>query len=160
MTQEVDNRLLHIERQIIGLEKDRDGQSRLSNRFEQSMEKLTEVTVSMKEMIALHSAEIKRHSEEQSNLYRIISDNRAENIEQHKEIMVAVEKACNNIAQKVDDLDSDLDRRIEILIENDGDKEKRLKLIEKFSYVWIGLAIILGLIADKLPWGALFGLPI
>lgn len=153
---EDNTRLAHIERQIIGLEKDGEASSRLQDRFEMSLQKMSETTNAIRELLAVHDAQIRRQHETGMDIYRTIDDNKRDNVEQHKDILHQIEKSHGDVISKIEKLDENFSGKLAEMGQNLTDHDKRIRALERITFIGLGLAMLAGIIVDKIPWGAVF----
>lgn len=151
-----DNRLAHIEKQIVGLEKDVDGASKIADRFEISLEKMTEVSNSIRQLLAVHDSQIRRQHETDLELYKLVDDNKKENLLQHKDIIDLIDKGFKAASEKIEKLDEVVAEKIESCSTVSVEHDRRIRGLERITFIGLGLAMLAGLLIDKIPWDKLF----
>lgn len=116
--------------QIEGLKKDVENVNYLNNRLDVAIEKLTDVSTSIKQMLAIHEEKIKR----QEQIDDIIFDNlkeRAGEIDQvHKELSREIQQVEKRLLIEIRQMKLDIGGRVGIL--------------EKYKWLVLGGSIVLG----------------
>ena len=116
--------------QIEGLKKDVENVNYLNNRLDVAIEKLTDVSTSIKQMLAIHEEKIKR----QEQIDDIIFDNlkeRAGEIEQvHKDLSREIQQVEKRLLIEIRQMKLDIGGRVGIL--------------EKYKWLVLGGSIVLG----------------
>lgn len=151
-----DNRLAHIEKQIVGLEKDVDVAAKVADRFEVSLEKMSEVTTSIRELLAVHDSQIRRQHETDMELYRTVDEHKKDNLNQHKDIIDLIDKGMKAVAEKIEKAEEDISEKIDGCVGVSADHDRRIRGLERITFIGLGLAMLGGIIVDKVPWDKLF----
>jgi hypothetical protein len=151
-----DNRLAHIEKQIIGLEKDVGLASRLTEKFEITLEKMTEVSNSIRQLLAVHDSEIRAHHETDLDLYATIESSKKELLDQHKELVELIDKGMKAATEQIKALDTAVEARFIATASISTEHDRRIRGLERITFIGLGLAMLGGLIIDKIPWDKLF----
>ena len=116
--------------QIEGLTKDVENVNHLNNRLDVAIEKLTDVSTSIKQMLAIHEEKIKR----QEQIDDIIFDNlkeRAGEIDQvHKDLSREIQQVEKRLLIEIRQMKLDIGGRVGIL--------------EKYKWLVLGGSIVLG----------------
>ena len=116
--------------QIEGLKKDVENVNYLNNRLDVAIEKLTDVSTSIKQMLAIHEEKIKR----QEQIDDIIFDNlkeRAGEIDQvHKDLSREIQQVEKRLLIEIRQMKLDIGGRVGIL--------------EKYKWLVLGGSIVLG----------------
>lgn len=148
----VDERLSYIERQIVSMDKDIDGASKLSAKFDQSLDKMSDAVSSIKELLAVHDSQIRRQHETGLDIYQAIDNVKAENNESKKAITTEIEKSHRIVAEKIDKLDDDISDKLGEIATTMGDHDRRIRGLERITFIGLGLAMLIGLLVDKIPF--------
>lgn len=151
-TGNVDTRLSYVERQIISLEKDGAAAARLADKFDQTLDKMTETTATIQQLLAVHDDRIRRQYETDLDIYRVLNEHKRDTMEARKETLEVIEKANNTVVQKIEKLDGDISSRF---VETGNaliDHDKRIRGLERITFIGLGLAMIIGIIIDKIPF--------
>lgn len=156
MTIAPDNRLAHIEKQIISLEKDIDLSTRLSNKFEITLEKMTEVSNSIRQLLAVHDSEIRAHHETDLDLYQTIESHKREYLNQHRDIIDLIDKGIKSASDQIKALDSAVEAKFIANANVSTEHDRRIRGLERITFIGLGLAMLGGLLIDKIPWDKLF----
>jgi len=151
-----ENRLSHIEKQIIGLEKDADVAAKVADRFELSLEKMTEVTNSIRQLLAVHDSQIRRGADADMEIHRIIDENKRDNLSQHKDIVELIDKGVASVCARIEKLDEDFAEKLDGCVATSADHDRRIRGLERITFIGLGLAMLGGIIIDKVPWDKLF----
>lgn len=151
-----DNRLAHIEKQIVGLEKDVGLASRLTEKFEVTLEKMTEVSNSIRQLLAVHSSEIRSHHETDLDLYQTIESNKREYLTQHRDLVELIDKGIKAANEQIKALDHAVEAKFIITSATTNEHDRRIRGLERITFIGLGLAMLGGIILDKVPWDKLF----
>lgn len=151
-----DNRLAHVEKQIIGLEKDVDVAGKVADRFELSLEKMTEVTNSIRQLLAVHDSQIRRQHEADLDLHRVLDNNKKDNLEQHKTIVDLIDRTIKSVCDKIEKMDDDWAEKLENVITTQTDHDRRIRGLERITFIGLGLAMLGGIIVNNVPWDKIF----
>lgn len=152
MTISPDNRLAHIEKQIASLEKDVSIASRLADKVEITLEKMTEVTNSIRQLLAVHDSEIRAHHETDLDLYQTIEARRKDDLIRHKDVIELIDKGIRSVHDQVRALEYSNDAKFANCSTIAGEHDRRIRGLERITFIGLGLAMLAGIIADKIPW--------
>lgn len=153
---EPDNRLAHIEKQIIGLEKDAGVVSKIADRLEISLEKMSEVTNSIRQLLAVHDSQIRRQHEVDIEMYRTVDDNKKDNLTQHKDIIELIDKGMKSLADQIKRAEDDLHEKIEVCTTVTSEHDRRIRGLERITFIGLGLAMLAGILVNNIPWDNFF----
>lgn len=152
----VDERLSYVERQIVSMDKDIDGASKLSAKFDQSLDKMSEAVSSIQQLLAVHDSTIRRHHETDLDIYRAMGEAKKDNIENKRVIMTEIEKSHKLIGEKIDKLDDDISDKLGEIATTMSDHDRRIRGLERITFIGLGLAMLIGLLVDKIPFDKIF----
>jgi hypothetical protein len=161
-----ENRLTDIEKQVIGLEKDTVSAQKLNSKFDQALDKLTEITLSIKEMLMVHDGQLKRHDNELNEIYKILENTKRETHLQHRDMMAEIIRSNDSISNKIGKLETDINESIKQKlkkVEDDTEKslqrtsdlapyhDKRIRWLERLMFIGLGVVTLVAIIIDKIP---------
>lgn len=156
----LDTRLAYVEKQIIHLEKDNEVAGKLNDKFDASIIKMTEVNSSIQQLLAIHDNAIHRHQEVHQDLYETLSDQRKEVAADRKLITGEIEKSGEvikiAISNQISKLDDDMSEKMEEIACSLTDHDRRIRGLERITFIGLGLAMLIGLLVDKLPFDKIF----
>ena len=128
---------------IASLKQDVKQAKDMHSRIDNAIEKLTDVSTSIKQMLAAHEARIAQQEESDKTLYDLVESRRAETDENIKEVHSHISSTSKEFKELLYLTEQKL--MIEIRSIKNGISE-RVGVLEKWRYLLIGGCIILGLI--------------
>ena len=131
----MDNDNLDIRVEIEGIRKDLENVSGINNRLDTAIEKLTDVSSSIKSMLAVHEEKIERQEKTDEIIFEKIKD-RADEIdnvyrELQKEISLVEQRLCAEIKALRNDI------------------SVKVGMIEKARWILLGAAIVIVFLVTK-----------
>lgn len=156
MTQAVETKIAVLSTEV-GQMKDFFG------KLDESIDKMTDVSLSIQRMLAVHDSEIKSQSHDTEELIKLVETRRIERDENLKELHSRITtgnkemaKDMQDFAARVMDALDDLKQSIEIRDENirheQEELEKRISELEKRGYFMMGVAAVGGFIIGAFDW--------
>jgi len=92
-----------IETRVAILERDVTQMSSFFDRLDSTMEKLTDISSSIKELLAVHEMKINQHSEISQDLYNTIENRRLASEVQHQAIQTKIVETEKELKKEIDD---------------------------------------------------------
>ena len=126
---------------IASLKQDVKQAKDMHSRIDNAIEKLTDVSTSIKQMLAAHEARIAQQEESDKTLYDLVESRRAETDENIKEVHSRISSTSKEFKELLYLTEQKL--MIEIRSIKNGISE-RVGVLEKWRYLLIGGCIILG----------------
>lgn len=96
MTVEIETRLAVLERDITAM-------SGIFPQLNATMTKLTDISSSIKEMLAVHDSKINKHEQTDDQLYGLIEKRRIQSDSQHQDIQLKIIQSEKDIKRDMDD---------------------------------------------------------
>ena len=125
-----ENGTTDIKVQIAGLKKDIENVNTLNGRLDQAIEKLTEVSTSIKQMLAVHEEKISRQEQIDEIIFEKLKDRAGEIDTVHKELSKEIQQVEKKLLLEIRQMKLDIGGRVGIL--------------EKYKWLVLGGAIVIG----------------
>ena len=119
-----------IKVQIAGLKKDIENVNNLNGRLDAAIEKLTEVSTSIKQMLAVHEEKISRQEQIDEIIFEKLKERAGEIDTVHRELSKEMQQVEKRLLLEIKQLKLDIGGRIGIL--------------EKYKWLVLGGAIVIG----------------
>ena len=116
--------------QIAGLKKDVENVNNLNSRLDTAIEKLTDVSTSIKSMLAVHEEKISRQEQIDDVIFSKLKDRQSEIENVHRELSAEIQQSEKRLLIEIKQLKLDIGGRIGIL--------------EKYRWLILGGAIVIG----------------
>ena len=116
--------------QIAGLKKDVENVNNLNSRLDMAIEKLTDVSTSIKSMLAVHEEKITRREQIDDVIFSKLKDRQSEIENVHRELSAEIQQSEKRLLIEIKQLKLDIGGRIGIL--------------EKYRWLILGGAIVIG----------------
>ena len=116
--------------QIEGLKKDVENVSNLNSRLDLAIEKLTDVSTSIKQMLAVHEEKISRQEQIDEIIFDKLKERAGEIDTVHRELSKEIQQVEKRLLLEIKQLKLDIGGRIGIL--------------EKYKWLVLGGAIVIG----------------
>ena len=130
-----ENGTTDIKVQLAGLKKDIENVSNLNSRLDLAIEKLTDVSTSIKSMLAVHEEKIQRQEQIDDIIFDKLKE-RAESIDQvHKDLTEEIRQTEKRLLIEIKQLKVDIGGRVGTL--------------EKYKWLILGGAIVIGWILSS-----------
>lgn len=149
-------RISHIEKQIIGLEKDADGMRRVTDKLDQTLDVMRDTTASIREMLAVHDSKIRSQHETSLDIYRALDEIRSDSQNRFKEVSEEITKCCGQVSSKLEEVEGDLLEKLGKVDEQVKDQDRRIRGLERITFIGLGIAMLIGWLADKIPFDRIF----
>ena len=116
--------------------------SSVNTKLDNAIDKLTDISGSIKSMLAVHEEKLSKQEEIDKAIFNLIENRRIEFDTNHKELHARINKIHKELTDEIEMSEKRLMCEIKSLNSNlDG----RIGVFEKYRYIIIGIAIILGL---------------
>ena len=122
--------------QITGLKKDIENVTNLNARLDTAIEKLTDVSTSIKQMLAVHEEKITRQEKIDEVIFDKLKDRADEISDVYRELKKDVELSEKRLLIEIKSLKNDIGARVGVL--------------EKWRWIIIGGSIVVGFIIQKM----------
>ena len=119
-----------IKVQIAGLKKDIENVNNLNGRLDAAIEKLTEVSTSIKQMLAVHEEKISRQEQIDEIIFDKLKERAAEVDTVHRELSKEIQQVEKRLLIEIRQMKLDIGGRVGIL--------------EKYKWLVLGGAIVIG----------------
>ena len=114
----------------------------VNNKLDNAIDKLTDISGSIKSMLAVHEEKLSKQEEIDKAIFNLIENRRIEFDTNYKELHARINKIHKELTDEIEMSEKRLMCEIKTLNSNlDG----RIGVFEKYRYIIIGIAIILGL---------------
>ena len=114
----------------------------VNNKLDNAIDKLTDISGSIKSMLAVHEEKLSKQEEIDKAIFNLIENRRQEFDNNYKELHSRINKIHKDLTDEIDMSQKRLMCEIKTLASNlDG----RIGVFEKYRYLLIGAAIIIGL---------------
>lgn len=121
--------------QIAGLKKDIQNVNNLNNRLDVAIEKLTDVSTSIKQMLAVHEEKIARQEQIDEVIFDKLKERATEIDTVYKDLQREIQQVEKRLLVEIKSLKLDFGARVGIL--------------EKYRWIIMGGAIVIGFILSK-----------
>ena len=130
-----ENGTTDIKVQLAGLKKDIENVSNLNSRLDLAIEKLTDVSTSIKSMLAVHEEKIARQEKIDEVIFDKLKDRADEISDVYRELKRDVEMSEKRLLIEIKSLKNDIGARVGVL--------------ERYKWLILGGAIVIGWIMSK-----------
>ena len=125
-----ENGTTDIKVQIAGLKKDIENVNTLNGRLDQAIEKLTEVSTSIKQMLAVHEEKISRQEQIDEIIFDKLKERAGEIDTVHRELTKEIQQVEKRLLIEMKQIKLDIGGRVGIL--------------ERYKWLVLGGAIVIG----------------
>ena len=125
-----ENGTTDIEVQIAGLKKDIENVNNLNGRLDAAIEKLTEVSTSIKQMLAVHEEKISRQEQIDEIIFDKLKERAGEIDTVHRELSKEMQQVEKRLLLEIKQLKLDIGGRVGIL--------------ERYKWIVLGASIVIG----------------
>ena len=129
-----ENGTTDIKVQIAGLKKDIENVNNLNGRLDAAIEKLTEVSTSIKQMLAVHEEKISRQEQIDEIIFDKLKERAGEIDTVHRELSKEIQQVEKRLLIEIRQMKLDIGGRVGIL--------------EKYKWLVLGGAIVIGWIVS------------
>ena len=124
-----------IKVQLESLRKDVENVNSINNRLDTAIDKLTDVSTSIKSMLAVHEEKIQRQEQIDEIIFDKLKDRASEIDNVHKELQKEIQQTERRLCLEIKSLKNDIGGRVGIL--------------EKWRWLIIGGSIVVGWVLSK-----------
>jgi len=136
-------------------------------KLDATIDRMTEVSVSVNQMLTLHEQKIQQTAEDTEDLFHLVEKRRIEmdeNLKElhsrittgNKEITQDMNAAVIRIMHAIEELKDTMQTRENIIRGEQADLEQRLADVEKKQYFMMGAAAVVGFLAGAFDWFSSF----
>jgi len=136
------NNLKELIKDIAVLKADRDTSGQVHQRLDDAITRLTDISAGIKSMLAVHEEKLRRVDTSQDDLFSILEDRRREWEDDLKDLHSRISTQSRDLREAIDQVTNRLDSRVGVL--------------ERWRWLIIGGAILLGFIAQGSMSGGFF----
>jgi hypothetical protein len=145
---------VEIETRLAVLERDITSMSGIFPQLNATMTKLTDISSSIKEMLAVHDSKINKHEQTDDQLYGLIEKRRIQSDSQHQDIQLKIIQSEKDIKRDMDDFQKTMmaemkDIRRELKEYHDC-ASKSSSLLDKGKLILYAIGILLSFILYKI----------
>lgn len=160
MTSSNDNKLDQLFNNVQTLQKDMAQVGSLVDRLDVTIEKLTEVSTTISQLLAVQGNRLEFQEKIAAKLEELIEKRRQESVAEIKDVYTRIEKVEKDLQEDMDNNQEKIIEEIQKLREEGNEQHKsmenRISRFEKWMYMVIGGFIIVSIFIDKIKLGALF----
>lgn len=136
----------NLETRVAIVENEVKGIFNVFDRFEKALEKLTEVSSSLKQMLAVHENRLQERDKIEPAIFDLIEKRKEEHIQY-------VERVFNEIKETQREFAQSLDRKIDKLAKQQDDRiedlETRIERLERWRWMLLGAGAVVGFLCSK-----------
>ena len=125
-----ENGITDLKVQIEGVKKDVENVNNLNSRLDTAIEKLTDVSTSIKSMLAVHEEKIQRQEQIDEIIFEKLKDRAGEIDTVHRELSKEIQQVEKKLLLEIRQMKLDLGARVSI--------------IEKYRWLIMGGALVIG----------------
>ena len=134
--------LKELIKDIAVLKADKDTSGQVHQRLDDAITRLTDISAGIKSMLAVHEEKLRRVDTSQDDLFSILEDRRREWEDDLKDLHSRISTQSRDLREAIDQVTNRLDSRVGVL--------------ERWRWLIIGGAILLGFIAQGSMSGGFF----
>ena len=136
------NQIKELIKDIAVLKADKDTSGQVHQRLDDAITRLTDISAGIKSMLAVHEEKLRRVDTSQDDLFSILEDRRREWETDLKDLHSRISTQSRDLREAIDQVTNRLDSRVGVL--------------ERWRWLIIGGAILLGFIAQGSMSGGFF----
>ena len=129
--------------------------SNVNNKIDTAITKLTDVSTSIKSMLAVHEERIGKQEDVDKAIFNLLESRRLESENKFEDLHSRLNKSVKDLREEVELIEKRLMCELKQLNVNLGE---RVGVLEKYRYILIGGAIIIGLWGPRIVDNGLFSL--
>ena len=156
-----------LKTKVAVIEKEISQISDLFVKLDSTIDRMTEVSISVNQMLAMHESQIQQNAEDAENLFHLIEKRRMENDENlkelhsrittgNKEITQDMNASIIKIMQSLEELKDIMQDREKAVRNDQSNLEQRIADVEKKQWFMMGAAAVFGFIAGAFDWFSSF----
>lgn len=143
-----------IETKIALLEKELSQISGLFERLDTTIEKLTEVSSTIRQLLAVHETKINQHDQTHRDIYAEIEKRRVDSIAQHNLTQTSITAMEMNFKKELDTLEKSITDELKSLRKDQSDGleaiSKRTQTVEKWRWIITGGILVVSWVVSTL----------
>jgi len=132
---ENNNGTTELKVQLEGLKKDIENVNNINQRLDTTIEKLTDISTSIKQMLAVHEEKIQRQEQIDEIIFDKLKERASEIDQVHRDLTREIQQVEKRLLVEIKSLKLDFSARVGIL--------------EKYRWIIMGGAIVIGFILSK-----------
>ena len=139
---QIANVLIEQKTSIEVLKNELQSMSNVNNKIDTAITKLTDVSTSIKSMLAVHEERIGKQEDVDKAIFNLLESRRIESENKFEDLHSRLNKSVKDLREEVELIEKRLMCELKQLNVNLGE---RVGVLEKYRYILIGGAIIIGL---------------
>ena len=156
-----DSDVKKLSENVASLQKDMAQVGTLVERLDVTIEKLTEVSTTVSQLLAVQGNRLEFQEKIQERLEKMVEDRRSETSRSIKEVYVRIENVERGLQEDMDDGYNKIAVKLEQLGKEGSDQHKvlndRMTRMEKWMWMLIGGGIVVGALFSNINFPAIFG---
>lgn len=156
-----DSDVKKLSENVASLQKDMAQVGTLVDRLDVTIEKLTEVSSTVSQLLAVQGNRLEFQEKVQERLEKMVEDRRSETDKNIKDVYIRIEKVERDLQEDMDDAYNKIAKKIEELSKEGTDQHKaltdRMTRMEKWMWMLIGGGIVIGTLFNHINLPAIFG---
>jgi len=156
-----DSDVKKLSENVASLQKDMAQVGTLVDRLDITIEKLTEVSSTVSQLLAVQGNRLEFQEKVQERIEKMVEDRRQETDKNIKDVYVRIEKVEKDLQEEMDDTYNKIATKIEELKKEGTEQHKiindRMTRMEKWMWMLIGGGIVVGTLFDKIDLSKFFG---
>lgn len=156
-----DSDVKKLSENVASLQKDMAQVGTLVDRLDVTIEKLTEVSSTVSQLLAVQGNRLEFQEKVQERLEKMVEDRRNETDKNIKDVYIRIEKVEKDLQEDMDDTYNKIAAKIEELRKEGTDQHKvlndRMTRMEKWMWMLIGGGIVIGTLFNHINIPAIFG---
>jgi predicted transcriptional regulator len=156
-----DSDVKKLSENVASLQKDMAQVGTLVERLDVTIEKLTEVSSTVSQLLAVQGNRLEFQEKIQERLEKMVEDRRSETSRSIKEVYVRIENVERGLQEDMDDGYNKIAVKLEQLGKEGSDQHKvlndRMTRMEKWMWMLIGGGVVVGALFSNINFPAIFG---
>ena len=156
-----DSDVKKLSENVASLQKDMAQVGTLVERLDVTIEKLTEVSSTVSQLLAVQGNRLEFQEKIQERLEKMVEDRRSETSRSIKEVYVRIENVERGLQEDMDDGYNKIAVKLEQLGKEGSDQHKvlndRMSRMERWMWMLIGGGIVVGALFSNINLPAIFG---
>jgi monomeric isocitrate dehydrogenase len=155
-----DSDVKKLSENVASLQKDMAQVGTLVDRLDVTIEKLTEVSSTVSQLLAVQGNRLEFHEKVQERLEKMVEERRNETEKNIKDVYARIEKVEKDLQEDMDESYSKIAAKIEQLRSEGTDQHKilndRMTRMEKWMWMLVGGGIVIGTLINHINVAAMF----
>lgn len=156
-----DSDVKKLSESVASLQKDMAQVGTLVDRLDITIEKLTEVSTTVSQLLAVQGNRLEFQEKVQERLEKMVEDRRQENEKNIKDVYNRIEKVEKDLQEDMDDTYNKIAAKIEELQKEGAAQHQslndRMTRMEKWMWMLVGGGIVVGTIFNHINLASIFG---